>query len=311
MHDENLHIRDLHVLSDSVCWRMDSNPNDTVSILKTLDAGHLWVTKLNFVRSSGSGYTSLFLNDENTGFVVGSVGIIKFSENGEWERIESGTTLPLRKVLFVDELSGFITGGYSNDEDILPIMLVTEDGGDHWTKGPDLPYLIHDLHFVDSLLGFAVGEDAEGQGVLLETVDGGSSWNKVALKNKLTGELRALHFNEGIGWAVGDNSLILKYVASNTSNQEYPTIKNEDYFQNYPNPFRTRTVISYQLSAIGDVELCIYDLSGRKVITLVNEIQPAGKHEMTWYARRMNPGIYFCELKAGQGRMVIKMMLSE
>ena len=77
---------------------------------------------------------------------------------------------------------------------------------------------------------------------------------------------------------------------------------------NYPNPFHSSTTISYQLPRTGDVELSIYDLSGRKVITLVNETQQVGKHEVEWNANGMNPAIYICELKTGQGRQVMKII---
>lgn len=316
IYNENLDIPDLHSLNDSVSWLMDRDYNnnyDMINILKTMDGGHLWDTILNFsIYDYDRNYYSLFLNDENTAYVVGEKGhIIKFSENGDWETIESGTSLPLNKVIFVDEKFGIITGGYSNEEDFRPIILITEDGGNYWTKGPDLPYWIHDLHFLDSQHGFAVGEDAERHGVLLETNDKGSSWIKVMLEKNLSGPLYALHFKNGVAWAVGENSLILKNVSSITSNQEYVIIKNESAFQNYPNPFHSNTTISYHLPETTDIELSIYDLSGRKIATLLNESQAAGRHELEWNAEVMQPGIYICELKTKQGKQVIKMILTK
>lgn len=312
--DESPSILDLQVLSDSVSWRMDyDSDHETVNILKTIDAGQSWETILKFSSSYG-GYNSLFFKDEHTGFEVTERGvIIKFSDNGEWEKIESGTTLPLKKVSFTDELTGFITGGYSNSDDFQPIMLHTEDGGDHWTIGPYLPYLIHDLHFLNRLHGFAVGEDHERHGVLLETIDGGSSWNKVTLGKNPSGTIRALHYKDSICWAVGDNSLMLKYNPTATGINEDNMIisSNESLFQNYPNPFRTSTIISYQLSLTSHVELKVYDMLGRIVTTLLNETQSAGQHEMDWQAGNIQPGIYFCELRTRQGRRVIKMILSE
>jgi len=51
----------------------------------------------------------------------------------------------------------------------------------------------------------------------------------------------------------------------------------------------------------------IYDISGRKVATLVSEKQLPEKYKVEWNAEGMNSGIYFCELKTGQGRQVMKM----
>ena len=151
-----------------------------IRILITTDGGQSWYPISEFETEQFDDIrpldcNSLFVTEEeypSTGYVVGESGLIlKFLEHGSWEIIESGTTLPLNKVVFSSQEFGLIAGGYSNDEDFLPIMLISEDGGDHWVKGPDLPYLIHDMQFADSLLGFAVGEDEKGRGVILETTD--------------------------------------------------------------------------------------------------------------------------------------------
>ncbi|MGD1046484.1 MAG: T9SS type A sorting domain-containing protein, partial [Bacteroidota bacterium] len=57
-------------------------------------------------------------------------------------------------------------------------------------------------------------------------------------------------------------------------------------YQNYPNPFNPTTVISYQLSAISNVNLKIYDIIGREVVNLVNEQQEPGYYQKTFDASR-------------------------
>jgi hypothetical protein len=79
-------------------------------------------------------------------------------------------------------------------------------------------------------------------------------------------------------------------------------------FQNYPNSFISNTLISYQLSAISNVELSVYDIMGRRVKTVVKEEQQPGRYEVELDAEGMTPGIYFCELKAGHGRQIKKMI---
>ncbi len=80
-------------------------------------------------------------------------------------------------------------------------------------------------------------------------------------------------------------------------------------YQNYPNPFASRTVISYQLTAFSDVEMNVYSITGIKVTTLVKERQQAGRYEVEWNAEGMKPGLYLYELKAGQNRKIMKMIL--
>ncbi len=80
-------------------------------------------------------------------------------------------------------------------------------------------------------------------------------------------------------------------------------------YQNYPNPFNPTTVISYQLPAVSEVELSVYNLMGQKVATLVSEKQNAGLHQVEWDARGLASGIYYYQLKSGTFQQVKKMVL--
>jgi len=71
--------------------------------------------------------------------------------------------------------------------------------------------------------------------------------------------------------------------------------------QNYPNPFNPSTAISYQLSALSQVELMIYNVLGQKVRTLVNQIQDADSYEVIFDASGLSSGIYFYRLKTANG----------
>jgi len=82
-----------------------------------------------------------------------------------------------------------------------------------------------------------------------------------------------------------------------------------DLHQNYPNPFNPTTAIGYQLSAVSDVELSIYNLLGQKVVTLVNKRQQVGYHQVEWDASRFSSGVYFYRIQAGEFQDVKKMIL--
>ncbi len=79
--------------------------------------------------------------------------------------------------------------------------------------------------------------------------------------------------------------------------------------QNYPNPFNPSTAISYQLSAQSKVELKIFDVLGREVQTLVNEIQNAGQYKVNFNASNLPSGIYIYQIKADNFIQSKKMML--
>lgn len=71
-----------------------------------------------------------------------------------------------------------------------------------------------------------------------------------------------------------------------------------ELYQNYPNPFNPSTIIKYSLMNSEFVSLKIFDILGSEVKILVNEIKPAGIHEVVFNAaNNLASGIYFYELK--------------
>jgi hypothetical protein len=79
--------------------------------------------------------------------------------------------------------------------------------------------------------------------------------------------------------------------------------------QNYPNPFNPSTSISYQLPANSFVSLKVFDMLGREVATLVDEVKNAGTYSTTWNASGFGSGIYFCKMQAGSFSATRKLVL--
>jgi len=71
-----------------------------------------------------------------------------------------------------------------------------------------------------------------------------------------------------------------------------------DLVKVYPNPFNPTTTLSYILPAASRVSLKIYDLSGRKVATLVDGWREAGTHQASFDASDLPSGIYLYRLQA-------------
>jgi predicted acyl esterase len=79
--------------------------------------------------------------------------------------------------------------------------------------------------------------------------------------------------------------------------------------QNYPNPFNPATTINFSLAAAGKVELKVYDILGREIMTLVNDFKDAGSHSVFFNAANLSSGVYFYRISSGSFNDVKKMVL--
>jgi hypothetical protein len=100
-----------------------------------------------------------------------------------------------------------------------------------------------------------------------------------------------------------------KYSQTVEVNMSSVTPKVFDLRQNYPNPFNPSTVISYQLPTTNHVSLKVYDVIGREVATLVNEVKEAGYYSATFDASSLSSGLYFSRLEFDGRHKMGKMLL--
>lgn len=81
--------------------------------------------------------------------------------------------------------------------------------------------------------------------------------------------------------------------------------------QNYPNPFNPATTINYTLGASEFVTLKVYNMLGQEVATLVNGMEDAGSHTVTFDASKLATGMYLYKMTAGSFSEVKKMVLTK
>jgi hypothetical protein len=65
----------------------------------------------------------------------------------------------------------------------------------------------------------------------------------------------------------------------------------------YPNPFDLRTRIDIELERTAPIQLVVYDVAGRRIVTLYSGEKSAGIHNFVWYAERIPSGVYFIRLR--------------
>jgi photosystem II stability/assembly factor-like uncharacterized protein len=80
--------------------------------------------------------------------------------------------------------------------------------------------------------------------------------------------------------------------------------------QNYPNPFNPSTRITYNIPQTEFVTLTVYDILGRKVGTLVNEIKEKGEYTVNFNAENLSSGTYIYRLKTGNFSSAKKLIIA-
>jgi hypothetical protein len=83
---------------------------------------------------------------------------------------------------------------------------------------------------------------------------------------------------------------------------------------NFPNPFNPSTTIRYSLESRERVKVAVYDVAGREVRVLVDEVRPAGYQKVEWYGQdqrdqRVASGIYFVRMTTADRQFVRKAVM--
>ena len=80
-----------------------------------------------------------------------------------------------------------------------------------------------------------------------------------------------------------------------------------EVYQNYPNPFNPSTKISFDLPVQSKVNVTVFDLTGKEIVTIVNDVRTAGYYSVDFNASGLSSGIYFYRISAGSFTATKKM----
>lgn len=80
--------------------------------------------------------------------------------------------------------------------------------------------------------------------------------------------------------------------------------------QNYPNPADNATTIVYSLNQASNINLMVFDITGKQVLSLNEGIVNAGQHEINLELSKFNSGVYFYTLQAGDQKVSRKMIVN-
>jgi hypothetical protein len=144
-----------------------------------------------------------------------------------------------------------------------------------------------------------------------------ANWTKVGnvTGNGNSSDLNNYSFSERV--SSGVYNYRLKQVDYN-GNFQYYNLSNEvnvgipsafSLSQNYPNPFNPTTKIDYELPNDANVSITLYDISGKEVLSLINESKTAGYHTVQINASSLSSGTYFYNITAGNFVQTKKMTI--
>ncbi|MDP4267080.1 MAG: SBBP repeat-containing protein [Bacteroidota bacterium] len=105
---------------------------------------------------------------------------------------------------------------------------------------------------------------------------------------------------------------VAKYADTTHTKPDDLFLKNDDLFLKvYPNPFITKTTITYSLTEYSYINISLYDLIGKKVELITNGEKEAGLYNIEWDRKSISSGVYLIEMKANNKKTQKKIVLMD
>jgi hypothetical protein len=267
---------------------------DDVYIIKTDSMGDsLWTRTYgdtagdwaNCVQQTQDGGYILTGVTANLGFGTGDLYIVKTDSLGSavWTKTYGDTALDIGHSVRETQDGGYIVAGYTTS----------------FGSGAEDVYLIRTDPLGDTLWTRTYGGTSRDKGHSVEqTQDGGFI---------IGGEMSS--------FATADDFYLLKTNADGLlgiHEERWVTEiqrPNGLYLRNMPNPFERETVILYSVPVTGHVSLQVFDITGRIIDTVVEQVQGAGTYAVRWNGEDRAVSICFCRLHAAGLRATTKMIL--
>jgi len=305
----------------------DSQAGNSDKIIITNDSGKNWDILFSLGISSQADLVSIQYVSDDLICVAGNYSedniyralFFRTSDGGtNWDTVAMGD-LTINNFCFSDRFTGYLLG--TDNEKNLSVLFKSSDGGLHWE---------HLQTFTDNYYNGVTFSKESSCGLLYGfrrfyenpaislTVDYGISW-----KNQFVPPTTDLLFTNAViispeemnvtGGEVFSSGIVL-----HTTNGRWTFINSsaeyadDDYFylfQNYPNPFNPVTNLEFGISNLGFVSLKVYDILGKEIKTIVNEIKPAGTYSIVFDGSNLASGIYYYSLEAGEFMDIKKMVL--
>ncbi len=110
------------------------------------------------------------------------------------------------------------------------------------------------------------------------------------------------------------NGNLGEVITSLKPERTYPIPNKFVLYGNYPNPFNAETVVEFELFAVMNIQIDIFNLTGEKIRTLINQQLQVGNHRISWDGKgaagnEISSGLYFYRIKSPYEVKTGKMLL--
>ena len=297
----------MFVLNEDTIWLTDTE-SLTGGVFRTTNGGTSWQRLWSQI---GQNPDKIHMLNANTGFCALNSGLryVRRTTNGgfNWNDVDNNQTF--YDIYFADSLKGWFCG-------IVSPIKATTNGGLNWfsqilPSGGNVyvtPFFSMSNVGSDSLWGVGgiclFGLPSNGRGMLYFTSNGGINWVYQLPDTSIhIGQYWHVDFEGKMnGWAYRQKQTGIHTTTGGdttfTSVRQISDILPGDFIlhQNYPNPFNGSTKIRFEINKKATVSIEIFDITGKKLVELVNKQFTSGQYEVDYTTNENSSGVYFYSL---------------
>lgn len=211
-----------------------------------------------------------------------------------------------KSLYFINSTTGFSLTDFGG-------IYKSTNKGDNWIRIDSINSFygyFGNIFFVNELTGYLCGSGTYGN--LYKTTNGGYNWISKTVFNSNIAITYVFFRNANTGYAGSFHGLI--YKTTTGGNVFIKNITTEipikfSLYQNYPNPFNPETKIQFDIPKTNNILLKIYDITGKEIVTLVNEKLNAGSYSVDWDGSNYTSGVYLYRLAADDFKYTKRMVL--
>jgi len=189
------------------------------------------------------------------------------------------------------------------------LTVQTPNGGEVWMVGETEEITWTDVNVYDVKIELSVDNGSSWSTIAESTPNNGTySWIVEAQDSSDQCLMRITNVDDGLVTDMSDDVFTIDII-SGVDDSEQGIPSEFSLSQNYPNPFNPVTLIKYQVPEASMVSIKVYDVIGREIAVLVNEVKNPGNYQVSFNSANLASGVYFYKMVAGDFSSVRKMNL--